>query len=135
VSGGEQRGVGRLRVTNPARNAVLADRAARARGLWARTLGLIGVEHLPPGGGLLLEGDNAIHTCFMRLPIDVVFLDRAGVVVHLIPALPAWRVSPIVWPARSVLELPAGTLARTGTRVGDRLLIEERPSAPDRSIS
>jgi uncharacterized membrane protein (UPF0127 family) len=113
-----------LRVTNAERGTVLADRAKRARHLVARTRGLMGAARLPPGQALLLEGDNAIHTCFMGFPIDVAFLDRHGTVVHLIHQLPPWRVSRIVWQARSVLELPTGVLARTGTGVGDRLTFE-----------
>ena len=103
---------------------MLADRAARARNLVARTRGLIGAASLPPGEALLLEGDNAIHTCFMGFPIDVAFLDRHGRVVHLINQMPPWRVSRIVWKACSVLELPDGVLARTGTGVGDRLTFQ-----------
>jgi uncharacterized membrane protein (UPF0127 family) len=116
-----------LRVVDHNRGTVLADRAVRARSFLARLRGLMGAATLPPGVGLLLDGDNAIHTCFMRFPIDVVFLDDQARVLHLIHRLSPWRVSRIVWRARAVLELPSGTLARTGTRVGDRLAFEAIP--------
>jgi uncharacterized membrane protein (UPF0127 family) len=114
----------RLRVTNLDRGTVLGEQVVRARNLLARTRGLMGAASLPQGGGLLLEGDNAIHTCFMRFPIDVIFLDKQARVVRLIQAMAPWRVSAIVWRASAVLELPAGTLERTGTQVGDRLAID-----------
>ena len=84
-------------------------------------MGLMGVASLELGAGLFLDGDNAIHTCFMRFPIDVVFVDSNLRVVHLIHRLRPWRVSRIVWRARGVLELPPGTLALTQTQLGDRL--------------
>jgi uncharacterized membrane protein (UPF0127 family) len=31
-----------------------------------------------------------------------------------------WRISPIKFAAHGVLELPAGTIARSGTQVGDQ---------------
>jgi uncharacterized membrane protein (UPF0127 family) len=65
----------------------------------------------------------------MCFPIDVAFLDRDDIVVHIAHAMVPWRFSRIVWRAGSVLELPAGILARTETQVGDRLRIEASASA------
>lgn len=108
-------------VTNADRDTVLGERVVLASNVFTRTRGLMGAASLPVGAGMLLEGDNAIHTCFMRFPIDVVFVDNQVRVVHLIHCLAPWRASRIVWRARAVLELPAGTLDRTKTQVGDRL--------------
>jgi uncharacterized membrane protein (UPF0127 family) len=45
-------------------------------------------------------------------------------VVSVHGSLPAWRgLVPLVRGAHGVLELPVGTIASTGTTVGDRLLI------------
>jgi uncharacterized membrane protein (UPF0127 family) len=60
----------------------------------------------------------------MRFPIDVVYLNRAGRVVHVEHNLQPWRFSPIRMQASSVLELPSHTLARTGTAVGDSIEIK-----------
>jgi uncharacterized membrane protein (UPF0127 family) len=60
----------------------------------------------------------------MRFPIDVVYLDRAGRVVHLEHNLQPWRFSPIRLQASSVLELPSHTLARTETALGDKIEIK-----------
>lgn len=111
----------RFHVINSDRDTVLGERVVRAGNLLTRTRGLMGVASLPVGAGLLLDGDNAIHTCFMRFPIDVVFVDNQERVLHLIHRLAPWRASRFVWRARAVLELPAGTLDRTRTQVGDRL--------------
>lgn len=60
----------------------------------------------------------------MRFPIDAVFIDRSGRVVRVASDLPPWRFAVAAAGARDVLELPAGTAARTGTQAGDELLIE-----------
>ena len=84
-------------------------------------MGLMGRAGLPDGAGLWLPGGNGIHMMFMRFPIDCVFLGRAAPdgareVVAVRRALPPWRG--IVWYVRGAhgtLELPIGTLDRTGT--------------------
>jgi uncharacterized membrane protein (UPF0127 family) len=60
----------------------------------------------------------------MRFPIDVVYLDRAGKVVHVEHDLRPWRFSPVRMRANSVLELPSHTVARTETAVGDSIEFE-----------
>jgi uncharacterized membrane protein (UPF0127 family) len=119
-----------LRVTNPTRGTTLADRAREATGFWDRLKGLMGQQRLDPGDGLLITPCNSIHTFFMRIPIDAVFLDPAGVVVKILPAMVPWRVSGIYAGARSVLELPAGTAASCGTEAGDALQLEPTGAQP-----
>ena len=68
---------------------------------------------------------------FMRFPIDAVFLARPDAeggrrVVAVHPDLRPW--TGVVWWARGAdgcLELPAGTVAATGTVVGDVVVLEE----------
>jgi len=103
---------------------VLVDRGDVADTAWTRLRGLLGHPPLQPGEGLLLRGEKAIHTIGMGFAIDVLFLDRTGIVKHVIPAMPPWRASPFVAAAADVLELPAGTIARTGTAIGDHIALE-----------
>ncbi len=56
----------------------------------------------------------------MRFPIDAVFVDSGGTVRKALSLSPH-RMSPFVLRARDVIELPEGTIARTGTSSGDRL--------------
>ena len=58
---------------------------------------------------------------FMRFPIDAAFLDSANIVVGLVRRIPPFALSPIFWKAVKVLELPAGTIDTTGTKLGDQL--------------
>jgi uncharacterized membrane protein (UPF0127 family) len=114
-----------LRAINVDRETVLAEALRRADNFLSRAKGLMGAGSLAAGRGLYLDGDNAIHTCFMRFPIDVAFVDSSGQVLHLIPRLKPWRASRIIWHARGVFELPAGTIERTRTRVGDHIRLTQ----------
>jgi uncharacterized membrane protein (UPF0127 family) len=121
----------RLRARNLDRDAVLAAPLESAESLWTRFRGLMGRATLPQGTGLWLTGSNGIHMMFMRFPIDCVFVGRpdergARPVLAVRRALPPWRG--VVWFVRGAdgtLELPVGTLDRTGTRVGDRIVLED----------
>lgn len=73
------------------------------------------------GDGLWIFPTQAIHTFGMRFPIDVIFMDSFLFVKRVYRALPPWRLTTFVWGAQSVLELPPGSLAGTGTTVGDQL--------------
>jgi len=97
----------------------LADRPLR------RMRGLLGRSGLPAGEGLLLRPAPAIHTAFMRFPIDAVFLDGDMRVVDIAARLRPWRVASNA-DARAVLELSAGECARRGVEVGHRLFLRER---------
>ncbi len=115
------------RVVNRTRGRILGDQVREARSFSQRFVGLMGRRDLPFGEGLHIVPCNSIHTFFMRIPIDVVFLDGDLRIIKALPALPPWRATPIYFKARSVLELPSGTLAGSGTCDGDELSFEEIP--------
>ncbi|HEX2173579.1 MAG TPA: DUF192 domain-containing protein [Dehalococcoidia bacterium] len=112
-------------VRNLTRGTTLATSATAAGNLPSRGIGLLGRRDLPAGEGLLIVPCQSIHSCFMRFRFDAVFFDRDHRVRHLIEAMPPWRFSRHVWRARGVLELPAGTIAATGTERGDQLALED----------
>jgi uncharacterized membrane protein (UPF0127 family) len=91
----------------------------------SRLKGLLGRSDLPPGEGLLLRPAFAIHTWFMRFPIDVVFLDRDLGVIAVAADLGPWRGAARRG-ARAVLELASGECNRRGLRLGDRLGLLDR---------
>ena len=115
---------------NLTRDSVLATDVESAHGLWAKFMGLMGRPSLAPGAGLWLPDSNGIHMMFMRFAIDALFVgkpDADGVraVLSVHESLPAWRgLVPLVRSAHGVLELPTGTIASTGTTVGDRIALE-----------
>jgi uncharacterized protein len=117
---------------NVTRATVLADRVEVAASLWGKFKGLMGRPSLAPDAGLWLPDSNGIHMMFMRFPIDAVFVDRpdpaAGgsrKVVSVHRDLRTWiGLVPLVRGAHGVLELPVGTIERTGTLVGDAIALE-----------
>ncbi len=62
----------------------------------------------------------------MRFPIDAAYLDSKGKVLKMYHRLAPHRFAAVMLRARSVLELPPGTLERTGTQVGDILEFRAR---------
>ena len=66
---------------------------------------------------------EGVHTWFMKFAIDVVFLNKKRQVIKMRKNMGKWRIA-MSLRAHSVLELPAGTLERTGTAKGDQLLLE-----------
>jgi hypothetical protein len=110
---------GRLLETQTGR--VVARRVARAAGPLARLAGLLGRRHLDPDEGMWFDRCGAIHTLGMTIAIDVVFLDRDGVVLAVASDVEPWRLSIGARGARNVVELAAGTCARTGLVAAMRL--------------
>jgi len=113
-----------LRVVNLTRQRTLVAGGQVANTWWSRLRGLIGSEPLAPGEGLLIVPCKAIHTHFMRFPIDVLYVDAGKEVVGIGHALPPWRFGRLYHRSRFVLELPAGAANNTDTQVGDRLQIK-----------
>lgn len=65
---------------------------------------------------------------FMRFPIDVLFVDRAGTVVRALPGLRPWVLMAGARGAADVVELRTGTIVASGTQAGDDLVFE-RPDS------
>ena len=108
-------------LVNLTRGCILANRVRKAQRFWERAKGLMGRSCLEEGEGLLIEPCTWIHTFGMAFPIDVLYLDDKGAVAHACYSLRPNRLGPLVRRAHSVLELPAGTIVHSGTKVGDRL--------------
>lgn len=117
-----------VRAVNRTRNAELAERVAVADSFLRRGWGLLGHASLQYGEGMLISDENSIHSMFMRFPFDAIYVDRDGAVCHLLADFAPFRLGPLVWRAKHVVELPAGTIARTGTALGDVIVFE--PAAP-----
>ncbi len=108
---------------NQTRNAILGDAVEVADTSAKRRVGLLKHERLEPGTGLWIMPCESVHTFFMKFPIDLVYLDKKRKVRKVRHAVPAWRMS-ACFSAHSIIELPAGTVEKTGTQPGDELSIE-----------
>ncbi|MDD5465668.1 MAG: DUF192 domain-containing protein [Candidatus Omnitrophica bacterium] len=113
-----------MKIINLSNNAVLADKAGMADTFWKRLVGLLNRNSLEKGEALILKPANSIHTFFMRFPIDVLFLDKNSKIIALFPVLRPFRITPVYFGAYLAIELPAGTLQLTQTKLADSIKIE-----------
>lgn len=102
----------------------VCERCSVAENPLTRLRGLLGRSGLRPDEGLLIRPTFAIHTCFMRFPIDAVFLNRELVVVGVETDVRPWRVAARRG-ANAVLELAAGESKRRRIQPGERFRLEE----------
>ena len=127
MAGGVQKDLkelAKLRVANQTKGQVLADRADIADTSAKRRTGLLKHTELKPGEGLWIAPCEGVHTFGMKFPIDVLFLNKKKKILKARPDMVRGRIAFSLL-AHSVLELPAGTLAKTGTVAGDRLEFEK----------
>jgi uncharacterized membrane protein (UPF0127 family) len=108
---------------------VIADRVELAESFWSRGKGLIGHKSLPEGYGLVIRPCGSIHMFFMSIPLDVLHVDKEGRIVKILHEIKPWRVGPIVFKSKWVVELPAGTARRNGTEEGDVVSVGSRQRA------
>jgi len=112
---------GKLTAFNVTRCVALTECGRVADSFMTRLVGLLADKTLTPGDGLWIVPCNSIHSIGMKFDFDAVFLDKKLRVVHLMREMKPSRVSKMVWSAHSVLELPAGLIAQSGTEMGDQL--------------
>ncbi len=95
-----------------------------ADGFRSRLFGLMLQRRWPADcDALLLTECRAVHMAFMRLELDVVYLDALGSVVGVVETLRPWRASvATARGARHALELAAGSVQAWRLHAGDRLL-------------
>ena len=110
-------------IRNERNGRVLAHRVLPAFDSKSRRAGLLRYESLADGHAMVIAPSNAVHTFFMRFPLDLAFVTRDGRVVKTRSGVRPWRVA-AAFRAYAVIELPAGTLARCDTVPGDTLAIE-----------
>ncbi|WP_281884269.1 DUF192 domain-containing protein [Paenibacillus sp. YYML68] len=92
----------------------LAETIMEALTFGRRLRGLMLTASLPEGCGLLLRPCRSVHTFLMKYAIDVVHLDEEERIVGLEHELRPGRIGAVFAGTRSVVELPAGTLRRSG---------------------
>lgn len=111
-----------MKAYNERNGRELSDNVIEAERIFDRMVGLIGKESFDKGEALWIRPCKGIHTFGVRFPIDALFLDADNTVAASRHYIHPNRISAIIKRAKTVLELPAGTLADTETREGDTIL-------------
>lgn len=93
------------------KNVILANDVYIAKTTKERMLGLMFSKKIVQGDSLWIRPCNSIHTFFMNYSIDAIFLDKSLKIIKVYRNLRPWRITPILWRAKSVLELEAMSVA------------------------
>jgi len=119
VSGYIESAMQTVQVFNVTKRIVIARQAKVADTPGKRIKGLLGRKGLAADEALILSPCASIHTFFMRFAIDVLFLDKNKRIIKAIQNMLPNRLSSLVWASKVTIELPAGKISQTNTRVGD----------------
>jgi uncharacterized membrane protein (UPF0127 family) len=122
----------RYRLVNARTLRTLATDVEVAMTRESRRRGLLGRDSLDPCAALFLKPCLAIHTAFMRFPLDVVFVDGDIRVVRVVRQLQPWRITASPR-ARAVIEFRGGALDPDGISLGDALYLA--PAVTDQAAS
>lgn len=93
----------------------------QAEGFFKKAKGLIGTKRLKQP--LLIPSCNWIHTFFMSIPIDVIYLNKEGVVKHIDHKIKPWRLPLPVLSANYVVETNAGAAEEKKIAIGDKYYV------------
>lgn len=110
-----------LRVVNETRQSIIGGQIHLADTVLARMRGFLLRRRPEAGEGIFLNPCKGVHMYWMRFPLDVLFVDRHGTVLAVHENLQPGRRTPVYRAAQCAIEVPAGTVAASGTRAGDRL--------------
>lgn len=108
---------------NLSNGAEIANEITIAHSFFKRLKGLMFSKSLPEGHGLHIQPCRSIHTFFMNYPIDVLYLNKDFEIVGLDENLQPSKVGQLYKNGYSVLELTAGTIHKSGTKVGNKIKI------------
>jgi uncharacterized membrane protein (UPF0127 family) len=111
-------------VYNKSKETFLSFRVRVADSFLSRMIGLLGKRSLKPDGGVWIVPANSIHTVGMLFSFDLVMIDKDFRVVNVKELVRPFRIVLPKLRAESVLELPAHTVFRSRTEIGDQLTID-----------
>jgi uncharacterized protein len=115
---------GQVFVYNKTKETFLAFRVNIADSFTGRLVGLLGRRSLQRDSGVWIVPANAIHTIGMMFSFDVVMIDKELKVVSVKELVKPFRIILPKLRADSVIELPAHTIFRSRTEIGDELVID-----------
>ena len=111
-----------MNVINVTRQSLLVEQGEIALCFWSRFKGLLFKSAFSAGQGILIKPCSSIHTIGMSYPIDVLFMDRADRVTKIVVGMKPYGIASCSGSAY-VIEVPIGTVLRTGTQVGDQVMV------------
>ena len=127
-------------VKNVTRNTIIALRSKTADSMLSRSVGLMFSK--PTQSAMILKFSSeaiiGLHTLFVFFPIDVLFVDGRLRVVEMLGSMEPFSTYSPKKKAKYVIELPAGTIRKSKTRLGDEvafLQVVERKTGNGKRIT
>jgi len=112
-----------MKIYNSTQNNLIADDVKVAENFFTRSVGLLFKKSFSEGEGLIIKPCCSIHTFFMRLEIDVLFVNKKNEIVAIYENVKPWRILPIHLNSSYVVELSAGQIFTKNIHKGDVILI------------
>ena len=111
-------------VFNKTKQTFLAFRVKVADSILGRMVGLLGKRSLKPDSGVWIVPANSVHSIGMLFRFDLILIDKDFRVVGLRELVRPFSITRPNFKAESVIELPAHTIFRSRTAIGDELVID-----------
>ncbi|KKT67368.1 MAG: hypothetical protein UW62_C0026G0009 [Candidatus Collierbacteria bacterium GW2011_GWB1_44_35] len=109
-----------MKLHNQTRNTLISSKCKIARSLVDRSLGLLNSNNPRT---LIFFTRWGIHTLFLSNPIDILLLNDDWEVVKMAKSLPPFKFFSYLPIYMIVIELPQGSLGKSKTTLGDKILI------------
>lgn len=104
---------------------IIGDKIKPANNFFSRSIGLLTKTSLNAGEGILFCPCNSIHSIGMKFIFDAIFIDKNKKIVHLMPSIKPFKLSPVIFNAKYVLEVKNGTTETLNLKIGDELVFED----------
>jgi uncharacterized membrane protein (UPF0127 family) len=112
----------KMKVLHEKSKKVLGVNITPANSFYKKLMGMMFQKEFNGLDGMIFN-TQSIHTFFMAIPIDVLFLNKELKVIKVYRNLKPWRMTRIYFTASKVIELPAGSLPDE-IQSGDQIRIE-----------
>ncbi|NOY74871.1 MAG: hypothetical protein GXP32_03660 [Kiritimatiellaeota bacterium] len=109
-----------MMILNLTKNNVIAKKTVVAEKFAARAFGMIG-RRFDDFDAMVFNRCNSIHTMFMSIKIDVLFVDSENRICETRERLLPWKPLVRCSEATIVIELPEGRLEQVGAELGDTI--------------
>ncbi|TCO78689.1 DUF192 domain-containing protein [Marinisporobacter balticus] len=113
-----------MKLINLDTGKTLAKKVHIANTFYKRLKGLMFTKNLPSDCGLYIQPCHGIHTFFMNYNIDVLHLDSDNQIVAMEENLATGQIGNVHPHTVAVVELPAGKIRTTQTKVGHQIQFE-----------
>lgn len=115
-------------ICNLTKRSIVSRNTVAARTLWQRARGMIG-RRFNGFDAMLFDHCDSIHSCFMSIPLDIIFAGRDCRILKTVENFKPWTLFCCCKKAFYVIELPTGTITRTSCACGDMLDLTAVPDA------